>query len=297
MEIVIKTKQNAKNDNRKRKSCRPSAITSRLDQKPMKSNHSPRLLAEQRRRKVLDLIEQKGQITIRDIVERFSVSAVTARGDLDAMGSTGAVVRSHGGAVRRLEPNQDYPLRLKETLHHAEKVRIGRAAADRVRPNEVVILDSGTTTMEVARQLKTKNLQSLTVITNALNIASELMDTTGISVIFVGGILRPVSGSFVGPQAETMLRDLHADRLFLAVDGFDLEIGASTPDILEAQLNNLMMQVSREINVVADHSKLGRRSVSRIGSLDKIHRLITDSRAAEDFTAALRKKDIDVILA
>jgi DeoR/GlpR family transcriptional regulator of sugar metabolism len=263
----------------------------------MKSNNSSRLLAEQRRRKVVDLIEQKGQITVRDIVERFSISAVTARGDLDALGSTGAVVRSHGGAVRRLEASQDYPLRLKETLHHAEKVRIGRAAADRVQAHEVIILDSGTTTVEVARQLKTKNLHMVTVITNALNIASELMDAPGISVIVVGGIMRPVSGSFVGPQAETMLRELHADRLFLAVDGFDLEIGASTPDILEAQLNNLMMQVSKEINVVADHSKLGRRSISRIGSLDRIHRLITDSRASEDFTSALRKKDIEVIVA
>jgi DeoR family transcriptional regulator, aga operon transcriptional repressor len=182
-------------------------------------------------------------------------------------------------------------------LHHSEKVRIGRAAADRIQPNEVVILDSGTTTVEIARQLKTRGLQSVTVITNALNIASELMDAIGISVIVVGGILRPVSGSFVGPQAEAMLKELHADRLFLAVDGFDLEIGASTPDILEAQLNNLMMHVSKEINVVADFSKLGRRSISRIGSLDRVHRLITDSRAADDFTAALRKRDIQVTVA
>jgi DeoR family transcriptional regulator of aga operon len=125
----------------------------------MKSNNTSRLLAEQRRRKVLDLIEQKGQITVRDIVERFSVSSVTARGDLDVLGTTGTVVRTHGGAVRRLEANQDYPLRLKETLHHSEKVRIGRAAADRIQPNEVVILDSGTTTVEIARQLKTRGLQ------------------------------------------------------------------------------------------------------------------------------------------
>ncbi len=263
----------------------------------MKSNNTSRLLAEQRRRKVLDLIEQKGQITVRDIVERFSVSSVTARGDLDVLGTTGTVVRTHGGAVRRLEANQDYPLRLKETLHHTEKVRIGRAAADRIQPNEVVILDSGTTTVEIARQLKTKGLQSVTVITNALNIASELMDAIGISVIVVGGILRPVSGSFVGPQAESMLKELHADRLFLAVDGFDLEIGASTPDILEAQLNNLMMHVSKEINVVADFSKLGRRSISRIGSLDRVHRLITDSRAPDEFTAALRNRDIEVTVA
>lgn len=256
-----------------------------------------RLLAEQRRRKIADLLEQKGQVTVRDLVEKFGISAVTARGDLDALASNGSAVRSHGGAVRQLEANQDYPLRLKETLHRGEKMKIGRAAAELVQPHEVVILDSGTTTAEVARQIKARKIQPVTIITNALNIASELIDAAGISVIVIGGLLRPVSCSFVGPQAETMLKEFHADRLFLAVDGFDLDIGASTPDVFEALLNGVMMQVSKEVNIVADSSKLGRRSVSRIGPLEKIHRLITDSRAPEDFTSALRKKGVEVLIA
>jgi len=263
----------------------------------MRSAKDSRLLAEQRRRKILDLIEQKGQITVRDLVERFSISAVTGRADLDALSAEGMAVRSHGGAVRRVEASQEYPLRLKKTLHHAEKVRIGRAAAELIQNNETVILDSGTTTAEIARHLKARRLQSVTVITHALNVASELMDATDISVIMVGGLLRPVSCSFVGPQAERMLNEFHADRLFLAVDGFDLEVGPSTPDVLEAQLNSLMMRISREINVVADFSKLGRRSVSRIGPLSGVHRLITDSRAPAEFCEALRKSKIEVITA
>src|SRR5499425_274396 len=264
---------------------------------PMPTSTDTRLLAEQRRRKILDLLEQKGQVTVRDLVERFSVSAVTARGDLDALASNGSAVRSHGGAVRRLEASQDYPLRLKETLQRGEKIKIGRAAADLVHPNEVIILDSGTTTAEVARQIKAKKLQPLTIITNALNIASDLMDAPGISLIMVGGLMRPVSCSFVGPQAEAMLKEFHADRLFLAVDGFDLEIGASTPDVFEAQLNGVMMRMAREVNVVADSSKLGRRSVSRIGPLEKVHRLITDGHAPAEFVEALRKKGVDVVVA
>jgi DeoR/GlpR family transcriptional regulator of sugar metabolism len=262
-----------------------------------RSGKDSRLLAEQRRRKILDLIEQRGQITVRDLVDKFSISAVTARGDLDALASEGMVVRSHGGAVRRLEASQDYPLRLKETLHHAEKVRIGKAAAELIQSHETVILDSGTTTAELARHLKSRRLQSVTVITHALNVASELVDATDISVIMIGGVLRPVSGSFVGPQAEAMLKEFHADRLFLAVDGFDLEVGPSTPDVLEAQLNSLMMQISKEVNVVADFSKLGRRSVSRIGVLSQIHRLITDARVPPEFSDALRRSKIDVIAA
>src|SRR5881394_3632892 len=255
----------------------------------------PRLLTERRRRSLLDLVDQQGQVTVADMVKRFAISAVTVRSDLDALASLGAVVRSHGGTVRRLEATQDYPLRTKETLHHEEKIRIGKAAAELVQPGETIILDSGTTTAEVARHLKRMKVQSITVITNALNIGVELADVPGISLIMIGGLLRPVSCSFVGPQAEAMMNEFHADRLFLAVDGFDLENGPSTPDVLEAQLNNVMIRSAKEVNVVADFSKLGRRSVSRIGPLERIKRLITDNRAPSEFSEALRKKGVEVI--
>src|SRR5581483_51733 len=206
------------------------------------------------------------------------------------------IMRSHGGALRRKEATNDYPLRLKAALHRSEKVRIGQAAAQLVRPNETIILDSGTTTAEVAAQLKEMKVQPLTVITNAINVSLELIDASGISVIVIGGLLRPVSYSFVGPQAESMLKELHADRLFLAVDGFDVESGPSTPDILEAQLNSCMVSMAKEVTVVADSSKLGRRSVSRIGPFERINRLITDRRAPAEFVEALRKRGVQVLL-
>jgi DeoR family transcriptional regulator of aga operon len=140
-------------------------------------------------------------------------------------------------------------------------------------------------------------LQGLTVITNALNIASELADCPGLMLIMLGGLLRQISSSFVGPQAEAMLSELHADRLFLAVDGFSLDIGPSTPDILEAHLNEGMMDAARETTIVADFSKLGRRSVSKIGSIERVHRLITDSHAPADFLDAVREKGIEVVVA
>src|SRR6266566_3717187 len=246
-----------------------------------------RLLTEQRRRSVLDLVDQEGQVTVADMVRQFSISAVTVRNDLDALASI--------GAVRRLEATQDYPLRTKESLHREEKIRIGKAAAELVQPGETIILDSGTTTAEVARHLKRMKTQPLTVITNALNIAMELADLPGVSLIMIGGLLRPVSYSFVGPQAEAMMNEFHADRLFLAVDGFDLENGPSTPDVLEAQLNNVMIRSAREVNVITDFRKLGRRSVSRIGPFDRIRRLFTDNRAPQEFTEGLRKRGIEVI--
>lgn len=261
----------------------------------MEHSNGSRLLAEGRRRKILELVEQTGQVTIHDVVKRFAVSAVTARSDLDALSANGVVLRSHGGAVR-YESNRDYPLELKATLHRPEKSRIGQAAGRLIKAHEKIILDSGTTTAEIAKYLKQARLKSLTVITSALNIANELVDAPEMSLIMLGGLLRTTSCSFVGPQAEAMLRDMHADRLFLAVDGLDLESGPFTSDVLEAQLNGLMISVSKDVTVVADSTKLGRRSLFRIGPIESVHRLITDSRAPEEFTQALRKKGVEVVL-
>jgi len=261
----------------------------------MVKNRATRLLAEERRRQILEIVEQSGRVTVGDIVQKLSVSAVTARSDLDALSSARMIVRSHGGGVRPPDATRDYPVDFKATLHRAEKQRIGEAAAGLVRPNETIILDSGSTTAEIARQLKHAQLHNVTVITNALNIATELVGASGISLIMIGGILRQISRSFVGPHAEQILREFHADRLFLAVDGFDLETGPSTPDILEAQLNGLMMEVARETTIVTDSSKLGRRSLSRIGSADRIHRLITDSGAPREFLEALQERGVEII--
>jgi DeoR/GlpR family transcriptional regulator of sugar metabolism len=261
----------------------------------MAAPNTPRLLLEERRRAILDVIGANGRTTIAELVEQFGISAVTARTDLDALASIGAVVRSHGGAVRCQEATHDYPVTFKIGLHRPEKARIGQAAAQLVQPNETIILDSGTTTWEIARHLKTMKLRGLTVITNALNIASELADEPGICLIMIGGVLRQISFSFVGPQAEAMLREMHADRFFLAVDGLDLNIGPSTPDVLEAQLNSRMIDAAKETTVVADSSKLGRRSVSRISSIEKLSRLITDTRAPADFVKQLEEKGLEVL--
>jgi DeoR/GlpR family transcriptional regulator of sugar metabolism len=123
----------------------------------------------------------------------------------------------------------------------------------------------------------------------------ELADLPFVTVIMVGGILRQISRSFVGPQAEQMMRDLHADHFFLGVDGMDVEIGPSTPDILEAQLNGLMMRSAREVTVTADSSKFGRRSLSVIGPLDLIQRVVTDKAIDDSVAEALKGRNIEVV--
>jgi DeoR/GlpR family transcriptional regulator of sugar metabolism len=134
------------------------------------------------------------------------------------------------------------------------------------------------------------------VITHAINIAQEFIDSPNISVIMLGGVMRHVSGSFVGPQAEHLMSELHADHFFLGVDGIDPQFGFSTPDLLEAQLNTLMMQVAQEVSVIADSSKFGRRSLSNIGDVNQVRRLVTDDGVQPEVLAALRQKGLEVIV-
>jgi DeoR/GlpR family transcriptional regulator of sugar metabolism len=255
-----------------------------------------RLLTEERRRETLSLIERNGRVTVKELVQKFDVSAVTIRTDLEILAKSGALVRSHGGAMRPLSPAQDYPLPVKQSLHHAEKVRIGRAAAKVVKPHETVILDSGTTTLELALCLKQKTNYGLTVITHALNVATALADAPNLMLIMIGGILRHVADSFVGPDAERMLEGIHADHFFLAVDGLDPVVGLTTPDILEAKLNGLMMRAAKETTVVADSSKFGRKSVSVIAGIECVQRVITDRQAPDDVVSHLRSRGVQVIL-
>jgi len=256
----------------------------------------PRLLVEERRRRIMELVASQERVTVEELAARFKVSAVTIRGDLDALAGAGLLIRSHGGGLRRAEPPDDIPIPVKETLHHAEKVRIAQAAVRLIRDGETIMLDSGTTTAEIARQIKFQRFQALNVITNALNVAMELATTPSLRLIMVGGILRHMSFSLVGPHAQQALGGLHADRLFLGVDGLDPEIGLMTPDVLEAELNAIMIQISRETVVVADSSKFQRRALSVIAKLDSVQRLITDCGVAPEMLALLKARKLDVIV-
>ena len=255
----------------------------------------PKLLVEERRRRILDLLDEQERATVEDLADQFDVSTVTIRGDLDELAERGTLVRSHGGAIKRLA-HADIRLSVKEKLNHREKVRIAREAVRLIGADDTIILDSGTTTAEIAKQLKALNLRSLTVITNGLNIAMQLAGLPQIRVIMIGGLLRQMSYSTVGPQAEQMLSGLTADHLFLGVDGLDPEIGLTTPDVLEAQLNALMIRVSRQVTVVADASKFAQSSLSVIAGFTDIDRLITDHRADPQLVSALRAQDIDVTI-
>jgi len=255
----------------------------------------PRLMTEERRRSILEIVNRQGSALISELSKQFGVSSVTIRTDIKALCEKDLLVRSHGGAIRRTEVALDAPLEVKAGLHHAEKVRIGNAAAALIKEGEIILLDSGTTTLEAARALARRNLSRLTVVTHALNIAWELAGARQISVIVIGGLLRQISHSMVGPQAQRMLADLHVDHFFLAVDGLEPEVGPSTPDILEAELNATMIRHARQVTVLADSSKIGRRSLSTIAPISSVSRIITDTGIRPEHRAIIEAKGVEVV--
>lgn len=252
------------------------------------------ILTEERRRAILDLVNREGRVVVRSLAEKFSTSQVTIRQDLETLHGRGLVQRTHGGALPvRSAALLDPSLHEKEKLHRKEKQRIAAAAARLVREGQSVVLDSGSTTTAVARALR--NLRQLTIITNAVNIAAELAGTS-IEVILTGGTLREKSFSLVGPLAEETLRRLSADILFLGVDGFDVQFGLTTPNILEAKVNQVMMKIARRVVAVCDSSKFGSRSLSRIAAPPAIHQVITDRGISKSDVDRLKEAGIEIIV-
>jgi DeoR family transcriptional regulator of aga operon len=252
------------------------------------------MLSEERRREILELLRNDGRVLGRDLSKRFRTSLITIRKDLESLHHQGLLERTHGGALPiRTGALQDQTLHEKERLHRQQKMRIAAAALRMIRPGQVIILDSGTTTTAIARGCL--HLRNLTVITNATNIAAELADST-IEVILTGGTLRKNSFSLVGPLAEESLRKLNADMLFLAVDGFDVGYGLTAPNQAEARINRAMSEAARRTIVVCDSSKFGRRSLSLIMPVASVHETITDRGIPNHDLRALREAEVDVTL-
>ncbi len=256
-----------------------------------------RLLTQERRREILGVLDKNGRVTVDELVKLFGVSAVTARNDLDALSETGSLIRSHGGGIKPLTATPEHPLKEREAIHHEEKLRIAQAAGQLIHGGQTIILCTGSTCAEVARQIRKNGPFDLTVITYALNVATILAELPNISLVMLGGFLRQPSTAFVGPHAEQMLHSLHADHCFMGAVGIDANVGLTTIDIMEAQLNRAMLHSAAEVTVVADSSKFGRRSLALISDFRPVKRLITDEAAPSADLDTLRQRGLDVLVA
>lgn len=259
-----------------------------------KPRPQPPMLIEERRQHILSLIQKQGRVLVDELSTSLDLSKITIRKDLDHLQSKNLLVRTHGGALSaHAGVLSDPTIREKKDLNHEEKVRIAKAAAAMVSEGQCIILDSGTTTTEIARTIL--SFRHLTVITNSLNIAADLA-RSDFEVILIGGTLRKNSLSVVGPLAEDVLGEMHADIVFLGVDGFDMKIGLSTPNVLEARVNRAMVKAAEKVVAVCDSSKFNRRSLSLIVGISDVDHVITDSKLPADEVKAIRDAGIEVTI-
>ena len=238
------------------------------------------------------MLHTKGRVAVDQLVETFGVSEVSIRKDLAVLEERKLLVRVKGGAIilHQSDDFDDMSISRKQQLHAREKQLIGRYAATLINSGETVIIDSGTTTMEIAKNLD--SLNSLTVITNALDIAITLNNYNRFTVIVLGGTMRAVSHSTVGMVSEYALKNMFCDKLFLGVDSISIKDGLSTPSLEEASLNQAMIGAAKEVIAVFDSSKFGRRTFAHIASLDKINCIITDSHISPDLKEYIEKSHI-----
>lgn len=251
------------------------------------------MLIDERRQHVLAKIQSDGRVLVSELSEALGISRITIRKDLDYLEAEGLVHRTHGGALS-LQSGAlfDPSLQEKEQQQLKEKHRIAEAAARLVKEGMCVLLDSGSTTTAIARQLR--HFSRLTVITNAVNIAAELTGTD-FEIILTGGTLRNNSFSLVGPLAEDVLTEMHADILFLGVDGFDVKLGMTTPNLMESRVNRAMVNAAARVVAVCDSTKFGRRSLALIAPPKAIHTVITDDQLGDADAEALTAMGIEVI--
>jgi DeoR family transcriptional regulator of aga operon len=248
-----------------------------------------------RRKQILHLLEEEGQVFVEDLSKRFEVSEVTIRNDLGQLEKKNTLIRARGGALKfESGVASDQRLSDKARINFQEKSRIGKKAAEMVLESNTILIDSGSTTSELVRNLP--DLQDLTVITNAFNIANQLITRPNINMIMPGGYLRKNSLSLVGPLAEKSLRVFNVDKVFLGVDGFDTKQGIFTPNLEEARLNEIMIEISKEVIILVDSSKFKRRSLALICSLKQIHKVITDTNIPDEDLKRLQDSGIEVIL-
>jgi len=250
--------------------------------------------AKERRALILQLLEQKEEVQVTELSRETGISEVTIRKDLTILQNRHLLLRTRGGAMRKpLEnPNEETSIAKKRLFNFKEKERIGEEAAKLIKDGDYIMFDSGTTTLEVARHLD--RFHDLHIITNAMNIAMELMNYKRFDVVLLGGNLRLNSHSTVGPLALSVLRNFNRYKLFLGVDSFSLENGVSTPSLEEALLNQLMIQQAAKVIAVFDSSKFNKRSYVHIADANELDCIVTDRAIPTGMAGKLRAAGIDV---
>jgi len=248
----------------------------------------------ERQRELFRLVGRTGRLSIAQICEQFNISEATARRDLEALAEQGLVQRVHGGAVLVSSATVEEPVLRRSHEQEQDKECIGRAAAALVRDEETVFLGSGTTVLQVAHNLVTRNI---TVITNSLPVINLMSEKQNITLIALGGMLRASELSFIGHITEQAVAEVRADKVIIGIRAISLDQGLTNDYLPETLTDRVILQAGREIIIVADHTKCGVVSTAFVAPLTVMNTLVTDNKTDPDFIESLRAQSIVVLVA
>ncbi|WP_435139335.1 DeoR/GlpR family DNA-binding transcription regulator [Formosa sp. A9] len=254
------------------------------------------MLANQRREKILDLLKEDGSAKVNDLARIFKVTEVTIRQDLEKLEKEDLVIREHGGVHIKNVEDQVRNFSLINQDHLKEKELIAQKCMSYIQPGDVIILDSGSTTTEIAKKIVQYKVNSLTVITNALNIALMLGANPNIEVVMTGGEFKPPTLSLTGQKAADFFKGLNVNKLFLATAGISLKSGLTYPSISDLVVKRAMIDAADITYLVADSSKIGKSAFASLGALSLIDYIITDSAVEEKHKQVFKDNDIELII-
>ncbi len=250
------------------------------------------MTGEERRRQLVEYLAERGIADLAALMAHLDVSESTVRRDLAQLEEEGQIRRTHGGAVFVSERFSALNYAARESTMTAEKGAIGRAAAELVRDGEAILLDGGTTTFQVARHLKGRELQ---IVTNSLPIAALFASKTAVELVFVGGYIYPRTGVALGPLTRRMLESVHVNKAIMGAAGITQE-GLFNANVLMVEAERQMMTSADEVIIVADHSKFGKRALAQLCPLGRVSKLICDGGLAEEWRQIVRKAGVELIV-
>lgn len=252
------------------------------------------LYLAERRRAIVELVQTQGRVAVTELSQRFGVSEVTIRADLQALAEQKLLVRTHGGAVRMDNNLEELALTLRRQRQVKEKDRIGWAGAEQIEDGDAIFLDSSSTSLAIAHHLKDRRY--LTVVTNSLEVVHELFNAPGVDVVLMGGVLQRETASFVGAHGLEAIGKLNVQKGFFGAHGIDLVAGLTDVSPDEAAVKRPIAAMCRQVIAVLDATKWGRVGVASFASIDKVNTIITDAGAPGDLVTTFRARGIKIVV-
>lgn len=253
-----------------------------------------KMFAPERRKRILEKLNEHQRVIIKELSKEIKVSEVTLRTDLTRMEEKGLLKRTHGGAVLTDNIDNEISFSTRERRNRHEKSAIAKRATELISHGQCIMLDASSTTLELARILKERQI-CLTVVTSGINTALELQDHPDITVILLGGIVKKGSHSLEGSLGINILNQINIDVMFASANGFSFESGLTDFNVYEVELKKAMVNTSKRVTALLDHTKINKNSIASFASVNQVHTIITDCNVTDSYMKKFEEHNVKVI--